>query len=339
MEDESLRNPSPGTEIPLRARVWKCLLRIPRLDSEPYIAAVRAGPLQEVYSKIANDLERTFKNDRKFKERVSSQKLNRVINTLVRTGQSSILDPSSFSTSSSSASGSSSSSSSSISGPSGAAVVGIGPSGTSTTADDPSSPSLPLRVGHYVQGMNVVVGTFLYVMPELDAFYALSRLLNHLTPTYFQKNCEGARAACVIMEKVLQHVDPKLLEHLHRKNALAVIYAFGPMLVFSLDFKPLDSALQLLDFYVAYGFHMNVLTYVARLLVAREELMDDSKRSINVKEILEHKMFDPLLLSKTAMQMLAALPEDLVEQLWRHPWDWSVCKPLYDQCDRTIGKS
>lgn len=43
----------------------------------------------------------------------------------------------------------------------------------------------------YVQGMNVLVAPFLYVMPELDAFGAFSQLVRRLCPMYVRPNLDG----------------------------------------------------------------------------------------------------------------------------------------------------
>ncbi|KAJ3136988.1 hypothetical protein HK100_001115, partial [Physocladia obscura] len=43
----------------------------------------------------------------------------------------------------------------------------------------------------YVQGMNVLVAPFLYVMPELDAFYSFTTFIHHTCPLYVQPALEG----------------------------------------------------------------------------------------------------------------------------------------------------
>lgn len=47
----------------------------------------------------------------------------------------------------------------------------------------------------YVQGMNVLAGAFLYVMPsELEAFYCFSRFIEHFCPLYVQPTMQGVHA-------------------------------------------------------------------------------------------------------------------------------------------------
>jgi hypothetical protein len=38
-----------------------------------------------------------------------------------------------------------------------------------------------------VQGLNIVASVFLYVMPEVDAFYALRQFITHHCPLYYKK--------------------------------------------------------------------------------------------------------------------------------------------------------
>ncbi|CAJ0749883.1 19228_t:CDS:2, partial [Entrophospora sp. SA101] len=42
----------------------------------------------------------------------------------------------------------------------------------------------------YVQGMNVLAAPFLFVMPELDAFYSFSAFIQHFCPLYVTPNLE-----------------------------------------------------------------------------------------------------------------------------------------------------
>lgn len=45
----------------------------------------------------------------------------------------------------------------------------------------------------YVQGLNVVAAPFLYTMPEVDAFFAFTKLILHHVPLYAEKSrfCES----------------------------------------------------------------------------------------------------------------------------------------------------
>lgn len=55
----------------------------------------------------------------------------------------------------------------------------------------------------YVQGMNVVVGVFLYVFPELEAFFAAATFLKTNCPLYCTKDIEGAYAGLEVHQSPL----------------------------------------------------------------------------------------------------------------------------------------
>lgn len=57
-----------------------------------------------------------------------------------------------------------------------------------------SNDSDPLTFS-YVQGMNLLAGVFLYVMPELDAFHCFTQFITKVCPAVIQPNLEGVRAA------------------------------------------------------------------------------------------------------------------------------------------------
>jgi hypothetical protein len=78
----------------------------------------------------------------------------------------------------------------------------------------------------YVQGMNAICGALLYVMPELDAFNCIAKLVEGMY-LYFQPDIRGVhaglrvRALCIrvlmkekVMEKILEYSDPELYAHL-----------------------------------------------------------------------------------------------------------------------------
>ena len=58
----------------------------------------------------------------------------------------------------------------------------------------------------YVQGMNVLAAPFLYVMPELDAFYAFSHFIKHVCPLYVQPALEGVHCGLKVYSTLLIYV-------------------------------------------------------------------------------------------------------------------------------------
>lgn len=54
-----------------------------------------------------------------------------------------------------------------------------------------SAPGVAPTQSEYVQGMNVLVAPFLFVMPEVDAFFSSYTLLKIYCPTYVQPTLAG----------------------------------------------------------------------------------------------------------------------------------------------------
>jgi cell cycle arrest protein BUB2 len=91
--------------------------------------------------------------------------------------------------------------------------------------DQPPSRLINLKFS-YVQGMNVLLAPFLYVMPELDAFQAFSNFIQHTLPLYVQPALEGVHCGIKLFEKCLKLADPSLHKHLKDKGMDPVTYAF-----------------------------------------------------------------------------------------------------------------
>jgi cell cycle arrest protein BUB2 len=91
-------------------------------------------------------------------------------------------------------------------------------------------------------------------------------------------------------------VDPELFARLRSKNLSAEIYAFpcpcyhlshftlltptrlhAAVLTLCACTPPLDQVLQLWDFLLAFGVHLNVLCVIAQLLLMRDEVMNSPR--------------------------------------------------------------
>eukprot|EP00003_Mantamonas_plastica_P025922 TRINITY_DN5168_c0_g2_i2.p3 TRINITY_DN5168_c0_g2~~TRINITY_DN5168_c0_g2_i2.p3 ORF type:complete len:106 (-),score=24.71 TRINITY_DN5168_c0_g2_i2:423-740(-) len=70
----------------------------------------------------------------------------------------------------------------------------------------------------YVQGMNVLLAPFLYVMPEVDAFYAFERFVKMHLPRYVYPSLDGAHDGARLLDEVLEIVDPELYQYVQRKR-------------------------------------------------------------------------------------------------------------------------
>jgi len=168
----------------------------------------------------------------------------------------------------------------------------------------------------YVQGMNVVCAPFLYVMPEVDAFFAFSQLVKFNCPLYFNPGIEGAFAGLKLLDEILKVVDLELYMFLIQKDLKADVYAMPPVLSFSAATPPLDELLRLWDFLFAFGVHLNVVCAVAQIVCIREELLVAEKPNKLLRTL---PPLDSNLIISVAVQLVRQLPEDLYQQLVVHP--------------------
>ncbi|KAG8839693.1 hypothetical protein FRC18_008413 [Serendipita sp. 400] len=174
----------------------------------------------------------------------------------------------------------------------------------------------------YVQGMNVLAAPFLYIMPsEVEAFYAFSTFIEQCCPTYVQPALDGAHNGVKLLDKCLEVLDPELFNHLQSKGLHALLYAFPSVLTLCAGTPPLDQVLQLWDFLLAYGVHLNVLCIIAQLFLIRGDLMSSQSPNTLLRK------FPPL----DAQQVIAMtvtlvrdIPLSLYQDLVRHPWDISL---------------
>ncbi|PWN46452.1 hypothetical protein IE53DRAFT_372427, partial [Violaceomyces palustris] len=80
---------------------------------------------------------------------------------------------------------------------------------------------------------------------------------------------------------------------------------------------PLDQVLQLWDFLLAFGIHLNVLCVVSQLLLIRDEIL----KSPSPMKLLRN--FPPLEAQPIigiTVTLVRDLPEQLYDQLVKHPY-------------------
>ncbi|KAF9991916.1 hypothetical protein BGZ79_003756, partial [Entomortierella chlamydospora] len=125
----------------------------------------------------------------------------------------------------------------------------------------------------YVQGMNVLAAPFLYTMSEMEAFYSYSNLIKHCCPLYVQPTLQGVHCGIKLLEECLCKIDGELYDSLKSKNLTAKVYAFPSVLTLCACTPPLEQAMQLWDFLLAWGIHLNIICIIAQLHMIRDELM------------------------------------------------------------------
>jgi len=165
--------------------------------------------------------------------------------------------------------------------------------------------------------MNVVCAPFLYVLPELDAFYCFSKLLNFHSPMYFKPGIEGAFEGLKLLDSILKVVDPELYLFLESKDLRAEVYAMPPVLSFSACTPPLEELLHLWDFLFAFGCHLNILCVVAQIVLIREELIASDRPN---KLLRTFPDLDYNLIVSVTVQLVRQLPDDVYERLVVHPF-------------------
>lgn len=99
---------------------------------------------------------------------------------------------------------------------------------------------------------------------------------------------------------------------------------------------PLDQVLQLWDFLLAFGVHLNVLCVIAQLLLIRDDVMKSSRYAAACLLHTPYSHFgSPMRLLRTfpplealpvigiAVTLVRDIPTDLYDELVRHPYAMS----------------
>ncbi|KAJ3346803.1 Ras GTPase activating protein ira2 [Entophlyctis luteolus] len=180
--------------------------------------------------------------------------------------------------------------------------------------DYPTSRLINLQFS-YVQGMNVLAAPFLYVMPEVDAFFTFSTFIHHTCPLYVQPALEGVHCGIKLLEKCLAIADPSLHGYLLQKELDPVMYAFPSVMTFSACTPPLAEVLRLWDFLLSYGVHMNILCIVAQMILIRGEIL---KSSSPMKVLRTFPKLDSKKVISMSMKVLEMIPDSLYDMVVRH---------------------
>jgi len=269
--------------ITLRGRVWKILLRVRKTHPNKYEELINKGP-SPCDDVIVLDASRTLNNETEFRERVTNEKLIRVLNAWQH--------------------------------------------------------YLNKR-GHqesYIQGVNCYTAPFLYVMPELDAFHCLCKLMKWHCPLYLKagtNNMPGVYKGVTLFGEILAEMDPEISRYLQSKNMIPETYAFSTVHGMNISLSPYTEWLQLWDVALCLGVHLHLMFAVARVLLIREQLF----KAEHPNDYLGHKRW-PALQARTVinvgMQIVRCLPENLYTSVLYHPFNDDVDDAL-PQSEETIG--
>lgn len=127
--------------------------------------------------------------------------------------------------------------------------------------------------------MNVLLGPFLYVMPELESYYCFHTLTNHLLSSYCDKNLSGVHHGIQLLDRCLLLFDAELHRHVLSKIQGLQIFALRFIMTLMANAQPLTQVIALWDRILAIGVHSGVLMFVAHLMSLRTALLTE-KRSV-----------------------------------------------------------
>eukprot|EP00297_Palpitomonas_bilix_P011698 CAMPEP_0113877662 /NCGR_PEP_ID=MMETSP0780_2-20120614/6227_1 /TAXON_ID=652834 /ORGANISM="Palpitomonas bilix" /LENGTH=325 /DNA_ID=CAMNT_0000863997 /DNA_START=57 /DNA_END=1034 /DNA_ORIENTATION=+ /assembly_acc=CAM_ASM_000599 len=170
----------------------------------------------------------------------------------------------------------------------------------------------------YVQGLNVVAAPFLYTMPEVDAFFAFTKLVLHHIPLYTEKRIIGAYRGCDLFDDVLKAVDSQLASHLQQRSHQGRIFALKPILSLGAGIPPLDQLLRIWDFLFAFGPHLIVLCTVAHVRKLRDDLLKTDKPNEHTRTLPD---WDAEYVINEAHRIAKLVPPSLYEKIVRHTFE------------------
>lgn len=170
------------------------------------------------------------------------------------------------------------------------------------------------KVG-YVQGMNTLCGAFLYVLPEVDAFFTFSTFIMDNFYLYVVPTIDGVHTGLKLLDRILSHVDPELFKYLHQHKYTPELLTHT-VLSLGTGTPPLDEVLQLWDFYFAFGIHMNIICSVAQLVLMRTTLLAHRSPSSQLRTL---PPIHAQSIISMAVQLVRQLPNDLYDMLTQHP--------------------
>ncbi|KAG0229871.1 hypothetical protein BGW41_002860 [Actinomortierella wolfii] len=132
---------------------------------------------------------------------------------------------------------------------------------------------------------------------------------------------QGVHCGIKLLEECLRAIDLELYESLRAKRLSAELYAFPSVLTLCACTPPLDQAMQLWDFLLAWGLHLNIICIIAQMILIRQDLLEHASpmKLLRIFPDLDA----PKIIAKT-MEIIRLVPDPLYDMLVRHPYDKSV---------------
>jgi len=147
-------------------------------------------------------------------------------------------------------------------------------------------------------------------------------------PLYWISAHIGAHAGCVLVDRILEVVDPELHGHLIKyKLSSAYLYAFSSVSSLSASAPPFKELLKLWDFLITFGPHFNILCVVAQVISLRDKIL----KTEQPEQILNYRKWPRLrakFIISVAMSLLPQLPSEIYDQMCAHGTDPAVASAL-----------
>eukprot|EP00051_Salpingoeca_urceolata_P013666 m.172421 g.172421 ORF g.172421 m.172421 type:complete len:549 (+) comp17858_c4_seq2:447-2093(+) len=129
----------------------------------------------------------------------------------------------------------------------------------------------------YCQGMGMLAGTFLMVMPAEDAFWCLVSVLEE--PQYckgfFDAGLKEVQIATGTMGALLQRRFPKVQAHLEEQGMMPIMFATDWFLCCYVKTLPWESVLRVWDMFLFEGLRVIFRTSIAIMTMLRKHLLKE----------------------------------------------------------------
>jgi len=105
----------------------------------------------------------------------------------------------------------------------------------------------------YCQGMNVLCGLLLLLMPEEEAFFLLKTIVERVLPAYFGQGLTGLTNDQSVIEAMIQDRAPELIEHLSEIGLPMHVVTTRWLLCIFITAMPSEGALRIWDCVIMEG--------------------------------------------------------------------------------------
>lgn len=179
----------------------------------------------------------------------------------------------------------------------------------------------------FLQGMSIISGVFLYVMNEVDAFYAFKRFITRVCPTYFRVNeMVGVYSGVELIDEIIEHVDPPLRKIIPEGRQ----WGFEFICTFLTNQQPLSEALKFFDFFIAFGFHYSIIFAATQAIMIRDKLLElkNEKGALQKTLIGLNTNLVARQVINVGCQIICQIPEATYHRVVRNLFDFEVARAV-----------